>query len=147
MGYTVKPADEYIGLGVSAIGFLENTFIQNYKTINDYYRLLKENTLPVERGMMLSQDDQIRQWVINSLMCQFQIDKEEFFKRFKTHFDDYFGYETEHLKKCARDELIHLSEGFIAVTDFGKIFIRNVCMGFDWYLRQTNAHKKFSRTI
>jgi len=40
MSYTVKPADEYIGMGTSAIGFLENAFFQNYKTIPEYYHLL-----------------------------------------------------------------------------------------------------------
>jgi oxygen-independent coproporphyrinogen-3 oxidase len=36
MGYTLKPADEYLGFGVSAIGFIENTYIQNIKNIENY---------------------------------------------------------------------------------------------------------------
>src|SRR3989338_9396485 len=75
MGYTVKPADEFIGFGITAIGFIENAFIQNHKTLKEYYGALDENGLPVERGKILSQDDQIRQWVISQLMCQFRVDK------------------------------------------------------------------------
>jgi len=40
-----------------------------------------------------------------------------------------------------------LEEEAIKVTELGKIFIRNVCMGFDYYLRQKDAHKRFSRTV
>ncbi|HLD69566.1 MAG TPA: oxygen-independent coproporphyrinogen III oxidase [Candidatus Omnitrophota bacterium] len=147
MGYTVKPADEYIGVGVSAIGFLENTYVQNHKTLPQYYESLRQNELPIERGKILQQDDQIRQWVINHLMCQFEIDKEEFRKTFELEFDEYFKEEEDHLSRCREDGLVVLLQEKIKVTDLGKIFIRNVCMGFDWYLRQTNAHRRFSRTV
>jgi len=147
MGYTVKPADEYVGLGLTSIGFLENTFVQNYKTINDYYRLLKEDTLPIERGKVLTCDDQIRQWTINSFMCQFKVNKDEFKKKFAIEFDGYFDVEQPHIKKCIEDGFLATKGPTLAATDLGKIFIRNVCMGFDWYLRQAKAHKKFSRTV
>ncbi len=147
MGYTVKPADEYVGLGLSAIGFLESTFIHNYKTINEYYRLLKESTLPVEEGKSLTHDDQIRQWVIHSLMCRFQIDKNEFYRNYEQGFDNYFEFEQPHIQKCLKDGLIASSDNKIAATDLGKLFIRNVCMGFDWYLRQQKEQKRFSRTV
>ncbi len=147
MGYTVKPADEYIGVGVSAIGFLENTYVQNHKTLPAYYENLRRNELPIERGKILGHDDQIRQWVINHLMCQFEIDKREFQERFQLEFDQYFTDEQEHLLRCVEDGLIFLSSEKIKATDLGKIFVRNVCMGFDWYLRQPSAHRRFSRTV
>lgn len=147
MGYTVKPADEYIGMGTSAIGFLEKTFFQNYKTIPEYYRFLKQNELPIERGKGLSMDDEIRQWVISSLMCQFRLDKDVFAKKFKMDFDDYFMEEQVHISQSVTDGLLSLNDRILTVTDLGKIFVRNVCMGFDWYLRQKNSHKRFSKTV
>ena len=147
MGYTVKPADEFLGFGVSAIGFFEETFVQNYKTLPQYYRSLRNDELPVERGKILSWDDQMRQWVISQLMCRFEIDREEFRKKFAVDFDGYFAKEREHLDRCVSDGLLLSSNGRIKATDLGKIFIRNVCMGFDWYLRQKNAHRLFSRTV
>src|SRR3989338_6884777 len=147
MGYTVKPADEYVGLGMTAIGFLENTFFQNQKTLPGYYKALSGGKLPVERGKILSEDDRIRQWVINSFMCRFQIDKDEFQGRFKKDFDEYFSEEQAHLVRCVADGLITSQGQLIQTTELGKIFIRNVCMGFDWYLRQKGAHKRFSKTI
>ena len=147
MGYTLKPADEYIGVGPSAIGFVEKTFIQNVKVLPDYYEILSNGKLPVERGKQLTQDDQIRQWVINHLMCQFSIDKQEFFDTFGYEFEDYFIDEGNHIHDCVEDGLINENSNRIQVTDLGKIFIRNVCMGFDYYLRQKNGHQRFSRTI
>lgn len=147
MGYTVKPADEFIGLGPSAIGFVENTYIQNVKVLPEYYEITAKNELPVERGKALAQDDIIRQWTINHLMCQFKINKQEFFEKFGVKFEDYFAQEAQHIQDCIEDGLISVNYGIIQVTDLGKIFIRNVCMGFDWYLRQKGGHKRFSRTV
>lgn len=147
MGYTVKPADEYIGLGPTSISFLENTYIHNHKVLPEYYRILHENKLPVEKGKVLSRDDQIRQWTINALMCQFQVDKQKFEERFQVSFDGYFAHEQAHIRQCVEDQLVRVEDGKIQVTELGKIFVRNICMGFDYYLRQEGAHARFSRTV
>jgi len=147
MGYTLKPADEYIGVGPSAIGFLENTYVQNTKILPEYYDSIAQGRLPIERGKQLSLDDRIRQWVINHLMCQFHVDKQDFFDTFGYEFEDYFMEEGNHLRDCIEDGLILENSKYIQVTDLGKIFIRNVCMGFDYYLRQKDGHKRFSRTV
>ncbi|MDE2214412.1 MAG: oxygen-independent coproporphyrinogen III oxidase [Candidatus Omnitrophica bacterium] len=147
MGYTLKPADEYLGLGPSAIGFLEKTYVQNVKVLPDYYDSLSKGRLPVERGKQLSPDDQVRQWVINSLMCGFKVDKGVFFDTFGYEFEDYFDQEHRHIRDCIEDGLLCEDPRRITVTDLGKIFIRNVCMGFDHYLRQKDGHRRFSRTV
>jgi len=147
MGYTCQYTDDFLGLGVSSIGFLKHTFVQNTKDLKEYYKHLSHGHLPTERGKVLAVDDRARQWAINALMCQFQIDKQTFKDVYKVNFDLYFKQEQEHLQKCAQEKLIELEENKITVTDLGKLFIRNICMGFDWYLRQKNAHKKFSNTI
>ncbi len=147
MGYTLKPADEFLGLGVSAIGFVENTYVQNVKVLPDYYAKIKAGHLPIERGKALTDDDRIRQWVINALMCHFKIDKDLFFITFAHPFDNYFIDENQHIQECIEDGLIQEDNNSLVVTELGKLFIRNVCMGFDWYLRQKNSHKRFSRTV
>lgn len=147
MGYTVKPADEYLGLGLTSIGFLENTYVHNHKVLPEYYRILHEDRLPVERGKMLSRDDRMRQWTISALMCLFRVDKQKFRERFQVSFDDYFLQEQDHIRRCAEERLIRVDDGKIQATELGKIFIRNVCMGFDYYLRQKGAPARFSRTV
>ena len=147
MGYTVKPADEYIGLGVTSIGFLQDTYVQNQKTLPDYYQALKQNRLPVGRGKVLTEDDRIRQWVIHAFMCQFSLDKDVFQRKFGVEFDRYFETEKEHVHRCVRDGLLEEAGGRLKVTELGRLFVRNVCMGFDHYLQQEGAHRKFSRTV
>ncbi len=147
MGYTLKPADEFLGLGVSAIGFLQNTYVQNTKVLPDYYVCLEQGKLPTERGKILNEDDRIRQWVINRLMCSFTVDKQEFFKRFGYEFEEYFGGEAEHVHQCIEDGLVEEGVNRIVATDLGRIFVRNICMGFDSYLRKKNGQKRFSRTV
>ena len=147
MGYTVKPADEYVGVGVSAIGFLENTFVQNIKTLPEYYESVNKGDLPVERGKELSEDDRLRRWVILQLMCHFVIDKEQFHGLFAKSFDDYFTFEEGHLAHCMEDQLVRQTADKIEVTELGQFFIRNVCMGFDAYLRKGGVSCRFSRTV
>lgn len=147
MGYTLRPADELIGLGPSAIGCIEDTFFQNTKVLPDYYAVIAAGHLPVQRGKELNTDDRMRQWVINAFMCTFQADTLAFAQRFGEDFDAYFAFEAEHLHQCAEDGLITRESAVIRLTDLGKIFVRNVCMGFDAYLRQSGGHKRFSRTV
>jgi oxygen-independent coproporphyrinogen-3 oxidase len=147
MGYTLKPADEYIGLGPSAIGFLENAYVQNKKVLGDYYESIKSGHLPIERGKILDEDDQIRQWVISQLMCRFEVAKPEFFDKFGFEFEDYFVEEAPHIRECIHDKLIEEDHAKIRATTFGKIFIRNVCMGFDRYLKVKNGQKRYSSTV
>lgn len=147
MGYTVKPADEFIGIGLTSIGYLEKTFVQNTKLINEYYDMLDSGQLPVDRGLELSEDDVIRQWVINEMMCHFKINKTSFETKFSCAFDEYFSKEKAHIDKCVTDQLIKNNDMAITITDLGKLFIRNICMGFDIYLSDSKSKNRYSKTI
>jgi len=147
MGYTLKPADHFLGLGVSAIGHLSNTFVQNTRDLGVYYRQLDEGKLPVSRGLVLTEDDQIRQWVIQELMCHFKLDKSDFIKKTGRPFDVYFSFEMAHLAQCEQEGLLILDQTGMVITPLGKLFIRNICMGFDIYLRKNTQKNQFSSTI
>jgi len=147
MGYTVLKAEQFIGLGVSSIGYIGKAFIQNAKELPEYYKALDRGLLPVKRGKLMTDDDLKRNWVIRSLMCQFQIDKKLFQNIFQEKFNTYFADDLAHIETCVEQGLLENGDHKIGVTDMGKIFIRNICIGFDWYYRQHNAHKRFSRTI
>ena len=78
---------------------------------------------------------------------QFELDKEDFPSKFNVVFDEYFVKEQDHIQRCVKDELITLKDSKIFVTELGKLFIRNICMGFDFYLQQQKSSTKFSRTV
>ena len=147
MGYTLKPADHFLGLGVSAIGHISNTFVQNTRDLGVYYSQLDEGKLPVSRGLILNEDDRIRQWVIQELMCHFKLDQSDFMKKTGISFEDYFKFERAHLAQCEQEGLLVLDQTGITISPLGKLFIRNICMGFDIYLRKNTQKNQFSSTI
>lgn len=149
MGYITMPAPDQLGLGVSAIGDVAGAYAQNVKWLPEYYAALDEGRLPVQRGFVLSDDDLLRRFVIHRLMCNFVLDLGEVERRFGVVFRDYFAAELSALAQ-------HVEAGFVVdrgerieVTPLGCVFIRNVCMSFDRYLRPQNAGDRpiYSRTV
>jgi oxygen-independent coproporphyrinogen-3 oxidase len=152
MGYTVQSARDMVALGVSGIGDVQGAFIQNTKKLSDYYAALDAGRFPVERGYALDDDDRIRRHVITELMCNAHVDMADVERRFGITFAGYFAQELADLTKDdspATDGLVQVTGRAIDVTPAGRLFIRNVCMVFDRYLRARTAaaHPVFSRTV
>ena len=73
MGYTTSKTKVMIGLGVSAISDSWAGFAQNVKNLEDYYELLNRDELPLYRGHLLTEEDEIiRQHILN-LMCSLKL--------------------------------------------------------------------------
>ncbi len=147
MGYTVKAAQDWVGFGMSAISFIENTFTQNIAKIKSYQAGIETNGLAIERGMKLSQDDLIRQFVISELMCNFQLDFSELNKRFSINSQTYFSNELSELEPFSKDDLVKIGDNKIEISEIGKIFIRNIAMIFDTYLKTSSNQVQYSKTI
>jgi oxygen-independent coproporphyrinogen-3 oxidase len=149
MGYTTKVATDMVGVGVSAIGDVRGAFAQNEKKLSTYYQALERGEFPVQRGFELSFDDHVRRLVITELMCNFRLRKAEITRRFGIDFDAYFGLELEELAQGpAAEGFVRLTPERIEVTPLGQLFVRNVCMIFDAYLRRPKDEKPvFSRTV
>jgi oxygen-independent coproporphyrinogen-3 oxidase len=150
-GYTTRPASDTIAFGISGIGDLQGAYVQNIKEHERYYSAIRDDRLPVFRGVLLSQDDQIRRYVITQLMCNFYVDRRDVERRFGIDFPAYFSAELEGLREPERDGFVRVTSDAIEITPLGRVFIRNVCMTFDVYLRKPprdGADKPaFSRTI
>jgi oxygen-independent coproporphyrinogen III oxidase len=149
MGYTTKVASDMLGVGVSAIGDVRGAFAQNEKKLSTYYQALEAGEFPIERGFELSPDDLIRRQVIMQLMCNFALDKAAVSRRFAIDFDAYFAPELAELAAGPQTEgFVRLTPERIEVTPLGQLFVRNVCMTFDAYLRRPKGEKPvFSRTV
>jgi oxygen-independent coproporphyrinogen-3 oxidase len=149
MGYTTHADSDLIGLGVSAISHIGDTFSQNPRDIDSWQRALDEGRLPVFRGMRLSEDDQLRADLIQHLMCQGEIPVAALERRYGIDFDDYFQASLARLRPLAEDGLLRSEPGRIAVTSHGRLLLRNIAMCFDHYLNQPAAvaTPRFSRAI
>lgn len=140
MGYTSSKTRVMIGLGVSSISDSWLAFSQNIKNIDEYYKALELNELPVVKGHILTQEDLVIRKHILDLMCQFQTewdDKKEYTAKIK-----------ESLTEMISDELVEIHPNKVLVTEKGKIFVRNICMAFDLrMLKNQPKTQLFSMTI
>jgi len=150
MGYTTRPATDMVGVGLSAIGDVCGAFAQNVKKLPPYYAAIDRGQFPIERGYVLSDDDCIRRYVIGELMCNFFVDRRAVGAKFGIEFDTYFAAELQLLSGPdgpVADGFVRLSPEGLAVTQEGRIFVRNICMHFDRYLPRHQGQPAFSRTI
>jgi oxygen-independent coproporphyrinogen-3 oxidase len=147
-GYSTHAGINLIAIGISGIGMLSDVYVQNYKTLNEYYKAIDNNQLPVMRGVTLNEDDQLRREVITELMCNFRLDKSKFESKYEIQFDDYFADALANLKSLEEDKLIELGKDQLKVTDIGRLLIRNIVLNFDYYLMSKKGVKpQFSRTV
>jgi len=152
MGYTVQKTRDMVAVGVSGIGEVQGAFIQNTKKLSTYYEAISQGRFPVERGYALETDDILRREVIASLMCNFRVDIPRIESLFNIGFKEYFAAEIRELTaegSVSTDGLLTLGESELLVTPLGRLFVRNVCMVFDRYLRARVAGPApvFSRTV
>jgi oxygen-independent coproporphyrinogen-3 oxidase len=149
MGYTVRPAPDMVGVGVSAIGDVAGGFAQNTKKLSTYYSSLDAGRFPIERGYRLDADDLLRRHVITQLMCNFRLERRAIEERFGVDFPGYFAIELAELREGpVADGFLEMDDDALRVTDAGRMFVRNICMSFDRYLRAKRDEKPvFSRTV
>ena len=146
-GYTTKAGADLLGLGVSSISGIGRAYAQNFRDIKDYYAAVDRQVLPTMRGIRLTDDDVIRREVISRILCHCVLHKSEIEREFRLSFDEYFAAELAALRPLENDGMVALSPDRISVTRLGRIFIRNVGMVFDRYLRIPREKPVFSRTL
>jgi len=148
-GYTTKAGAALYGMGVSAISGIDAAYAQNYRDLAGYESAVERRGLATMRGYRLTRDDEIRRSVISRLLCHTVILKADVAAEFGIEFDSYFAQEQERLKEYVADGLVQVGPAEIRVTMLGRIFIRNVAMVFDAYLKEQapEARPLFSKTL
>jgi oxygen-independent coproporphyrinogen-3 oxidase len=141
MGYTTLRGTNLLGFGTSAISDFEGAFAQNVKKLSQYKSMLAEGLLPTERGLRLSEDDELRRFAIEELMCNgcLQMDRKQFF--------DLVNAEAEHVHTLADDGLVELWPTALRVTNKGRLFLRNIAVVFDAYYKSAGNAPVFSRSV
>lgn len=145
-GYTTSKCVDLVGLGVTSIGFVNGAYFQNVKELPAYYKSIEEKTLPVLRGVILTEQDHIVDYVIKSLMCRFEVDKKAFYEKFDHQFDRFFSLALDELEIMVKQGLIILDKDMIKATKLGSLFIRNIASVFDPYYKKPKE-QKFSYSV
>ena len=148
MGYTTHADSDLVGLGVSAISHIGDTFSQNPRDLPTWEHALDDGHLPVMRGMRLDEDDQLRADLIQALMCQAEIPVRALERRYAIDFPQYFADALARLQPLVDDGLVTVDPGVIRATSRGRLLLRSIAMCFDRYLHaQQAAHGRFSRAV
>ena len=148
-GYATIPADDVVGLGISSIGDLSGSYVQNEKKLSTYREALDADQFPVNRGVTRDLDDEIRRTLIHELMCNFRVDKRKLEADYEIVFDKYFETDMVELNQLVEQGLATMDNDWIGATPTGELFIRNLAMCFDRYRRDGSRDGKqvFSRTV
>ena len=144
-GYATHAECDLIGFGITSIGNIGDAYAQNVKTLLEYDTLLKQNQLPLMRGISLSEDDKLRRNIITRLICDFELNIVELEQEYDIQFKDYFADAYLQLEQFAEDGLLQYNWKSIVVLPAGRLLIRNICMAFDKYSQQ--AKQRFSKVI
>lgn len=143
MGYTPNSTQLMIGLGASSISDSWYAFAQNVKSIEEYQDLVGNNVIPLYRGHLLNEEDQLLRKHILNLMCSFETSWNE-------HQNTLIDLDiiVENLYELIHDGLVVKEHNKIWVTKKGRPFIRNISMAFDLRLiRRKPKNKLFSMTV
>ena len=143
MGYTASKTQLMIGLGASSISDSWYSFSQNVKSLEEYKHLVENDIIPIYRGHILTDEDQmIRKHILN-LMCRFETSWHG-----ETENSPYYKKVVERLGEMELDGLVECTPEKVRVTDEGRPFVRNICMAFDAHLhRKAPETRLFSMTI
>lgn len=144
MGYTSRQVSPLIPLGVSAIGDSWSAFAQNEKLLEVYQGRIEKGELPLFRGHILSDEDQVLRRQILNLMT-----------RMETHWTPEELEKVSHLRgvqnnlrELKQDDLVNVDEYSCQITEAGRPFMRNICMAFDSRLSaKAPKTQLFSQTI
>ena len=148
MGYTTHAESDLIGLGVSAISHIGDSYSQNPRDLPAWEAAIDAGRLPVWRGMQMTADDVLRADLIQQLMCRGEIDIPALEDRHNIHFLEYFHEDLLRLCDLAADGLVETSETKITATSRGRLLLRIIAACFDQYLHASTAKPaQFSKSI
>lgn len=134
MGYTTHGGSDLLGLGVSAISHVGDSFSQNPRDLSDWEDAIDSGSLPVWRGLALNQDDLIRADVISRIMCQGEVDIAAIEKQYAIDFWTYFARARESLQALEADGLVWACSTRMVASPKGRYFLRLIAACFDRYL-------------
>lgn len=147
MGYTTHAGCDLVGLGVSAISSIGDSYSQNHRAIKDWERAIDAGAPPLWRGLSLGADDQVRADVIGRLMCDGLVEFASVEANHGIRFGDYFASSLAALGELSADGLVTIDDERVTATPLGRLFLRNLAMCFDAYLTEEGAAAPMSRAV
>lgn len=137
-GYTVDSATALIGLGASAIGRLPQGYVQNTVATSLYQRQVEANGIAIARGIAVTDEDRLRSYVIERLLCDFSISRGDLEQRFG-ELARPFTQKMADVAASDTDGLTEFNGNLLTITPRGRPFVRSIAASFDAYLNNDGA--------
>ncbi|MCE5330695.1 MAG: oxygen-independent coproporphyrinogen III oxidase [Bacteroidales bacterium] len=148
-GYnTKKTTGQVYAFGASGISQLNGCFAQNIKQLDQYMDAIETNSLAVERGYILTEEDILIRDTINEIMCNGTIDFVEIAENHTCSLQEFLAitkFDKSKIATLIEDKLVEFTGTTLRVTDAGMLVVRNVAVAFDPNF--VPAANKYSTTI
>jgi oxygen-independent coproporphyrinogen-3 oxidase len=135
MGYNTLRGSDMIAFGTSAISDFQGSFAQNTKKLSTYRKGLGNGQVPVENGLILSLDDQLRKHVIEELMCNGVLRRCAQAGFSAEQINGLVEEQIPGLTILSADDLLQVNPEEVRVTTKGRVFLRNIAVLFDQYVQ------------
>jgi len=130
-GYSTAAGASLYGFGVSSISSTADSYRQNFKDLDQWRAALAAGRLPVERGLILTEEDRRRRALIMGLMCDRRLDYAALDAEFEGRVANDYALEIEGLADLEAEGLLLRSETGIEVLPRGVPILRVIAMRFD----------------
>ena len=137
-GYTSDIARTLIGIGATAIGRTPHGYVQNASETGAWSRAVASGKLPVARGHALQEQDSLRSYVIERIMCDGSVDLSAAGRALGFE-DDWYVEEIPELLQMQKDHLLTYADSKVSLTPEAVPLARVVAAVFDTYLRHSTA--------
>lgn len=146
-GYSTRAGLDLVGLGMSSISQTSRSYRQNTKDLDRYLQAIHRGQLPVERGLLLTDEDLVHRKVIMAVMCQQVVCLSALVGTEPGVWPDGWEESRERLKPLEQDGLVEVVEDRIRVTELGRLFLRNIAMCFDPRIHTDSGARRFSKAV
>ncbi|MDV7143654.1 oxygen-independent coproporphyrinogen III oxidase [Tropicimonas sp. TH_r6] len=137
-GYTVDPAPALIGLGASAISRFPQGFAQNISGTGDYTKAIREKRFATGRGHIFAGQDLIRARMIETLMCNFRIERAEIIEQYGADPDLITALFAD--AKAQFGQFVTVDATGLEIPPEGRPLTRIIAKAFDAYEMAKTGH-------
>jgi oxygen-independent coproporphyrinogen-3 oxidase len=131
-GYTDDVCETLVGLGPSAVSRFREGHAQNAPAMGSYRRAIDAGELATARGIALSDEDRVRGWVIERLMCEFGFSVSQLAMA-GGRAGAIVAAEAEDIARRRDSGLVRVGDRY-EVTEGARARVRSVAARFDPYL-------------
>jgi len=137
-GYTDDTAPALIGLGASSISRFPQGYAQNAPATAAYTQAVRDGRFSTVKGHAFAGEDLLRARIIEALMCDFRVDRQELVARFGTgpeRVDTLFA-----AAAAGFGDMVEVEAGVFSIPERARPLTRMIARAFDAYDQSKALH-------